>query len=66
MEDADPTIAEHLGDTYRAHGRQDKAVEHWTQSFLVDPGNDAVGGKLSEAGVDLDALRRQAEESRND
>ena len=53
----DPTVTDHLGDVYQKLERRDRAIEYWTTSFGIDPSNASVAEKLSQAGVDVNALR---------
>ncbi len=57
----DPTIADHLGDVLYKLGDEKQAIPHWEKSFVLDPGNEKVGAKLQEHGVDLEPLRKKAE-----
>jgi tetratricopeptide (TPR) repeat protein len=56
----DPTITDHLGDIYSALKDKEKAVSCWKQSFLLDPTSEAVAKKLSENGINIDVLRKEA------
>jgi tetratricopeptide (TPR) repeat protein len=49
----DATINDHLGDTWSALGDRDRAILHWTHSYVFDSENDAVAIKLEANGVDL-------------
>lgn len=57
----DPTMIDHLGDIFEALNDREKAILHWKQSFLLDPENKAVATKLETHGVNLDQLRKEAE-----
>ena len=39
-----------------------EAEEKWKRSFVLDPTSAPVGGKLTSREIDLDPLRKQAEE----
>ncbi len=52
----DPTITEHLGDTWSALGNRALALKYWKESYLLDSQNGAVAEKLQANGVDLNAL----------
>ena len=58
----DPTILDHLGDVFDKLGDEQQALPHWKRSFLMDPDNTKVGEKLTQHGVDLEPLRKQAAE----
>jgi len=58
----DPTIVEHIGDTYSALGEAGKAIEYWKRSFVLDPESESVTGKLNARNIDLEPLHREAEE----
>jgi tetratricopeptide (TPR) repeat protein len=42
----DPTILEHLGDTYQKLGNQEKAKEYWRRALEADPENERIPDKL--------------------
>jgi tetratricopeptide (TPR) repeat protein len=42
----DPTILEHLGDTYQKLGNQKKAEGYWRRALEADPENDRIRDKL--------------------
>jgi tetratricopeptide (TPR) repeat protein len=56
----DPTVADHIGDAYRALGDNANAKLYWTRSFVLDPATPGVAAKLEAAGADLRALRRES------
>jgi len=58
-EDAEATIAEHLGDTYMALGQKENAIAAWSESFRLDPKNSAVRDKLKAQGETPDATAKQ-------
>ncbi|MBP7830812.1 MAG: tetratricopeptide repeat protein [Kiritimatiellae bacterium] len=57
----DPTILDHLGDALHKLGREDEALPRWQRSFVLDPDNESVAGKLRQRGVELAPLRAEAE-----
>lgn len=42
----DPTITDHLGDVYKALGKEADALIWWQKSLELDPANEAVRNKL--------------------
>ena len=58
----DPTIVDHLGDIMKKQGKRERAIEYWKRSFILDSKQDKVAKKLTDEGVDLDPLRKQAED----
>ncbi len=46
--DSDPTVLEHIGDTYSALGNREKAVEFWKKALEENPDNESVREKLSQ------------------
>ena len=52
----EPTISDHLGDTWRALGNLEKALAHWKISYRADSDNGTVAEKLQANGIDLEAL----------
>ena len=48
----DPTVSEHLGDTWSAIGDRGRAVIHWQESYRIDSNNSGVAAKLEANGVD--------------
>jgi tetratricopeptide (TPR) repeat protein len=61
----DPTVLDHIGDTHKALGNTDKAVAFWKRSFVLDPSNESVAGKLRNEKVDVEALRKEAETTKS-
>ena len=59
----DPTILEHMGDVLLKLGDAEQAIPQWKAAFLLDPANEKLAAKLKENGVDVDALRQEAEEN---
>jgi len=49
--DGDPTVLEHIGDTYEKLGKADLAVKFWSLALKADPGNASVTEKLKNKGV---------------
>lgn len=47
----DPTIWEHLGDTYLKLGDRETAISHWKKALELDPGNKKLISRLEEHGV---------------
>lgn len=60
---SDPTIVEHLGDIKAAMGKTEEAIEHWKRSLLLSPDKNPSAKKLTDRGVDVDALIKEAEKS---
>jgi tetratricopeptide (TPR) repeat protein len=52
----DPTILEHIGDTWLALKRQDKALRMWWKSLRLKPGNKELRDKMIREGVSAAAL----------
>jgi tetratricopeptide (TPR) repeat protein len=52
----DPTILEHIGDTWLALKRQDKALRMWWKSIRLNPGNKGLRAKMIREGVSAAAL----------
>lgn len=57
----DPTILEHMGDVLLKLGDEQQAIPRWEESFILDPTNEKLAAKLKEHGVDIEALRAEAE-----
>ena len=55
----DPTVAEHLGDALHQMNQPAAAVVFWKRSFRAGPQNAVLAEKLRQAGVDVEALRRE-------
>ena len=47
----DPTVWEHLGDTYLKLGNRNAAVEHWKKALILDPGSQKLIDRLEANGV---------------
>ena len=60
----DPTIVLHLGDIMDKMGKADRAVVYWERSFVLDPDNRDLAGRLEKLGRDLAPLRARAEKHR--
>ncbi len=58
----DPTITDHMGDVEAKLGRLPEATAWWKKSFLLDTGNEKVARKLIDQGIDLEPLRKEADE----
>jgi tetratricopeptide (TPR) repeat protein len=50
----DPTVWEHLGDTYLKLGDLQRAVEHWKKGLEIDPGRQTLIERLEENGINAD------------
>jgi len=49
----DPTVLDHVGDTYEKLGKMDLAVHYWSRALAADPDNDEIAEKLKKKdGVD--------------
>jgi len=57
----DPTVIDHLGDVLLKLGAEDKAVPQWKRSYTLDPDNEKVADKLASRGIDLQALKAEAQ-----
>jgi len=49
--EGDPTVLEHIGDTYDKLGKVDLAVQFWSLTLKADPGNAGVLEKLKDKGM---------------
>ena len=47
--DADPTVMEHLGDTYQKLGKAAQALQYWQKSLALDPENKKIAEKIETA-----------------
>lgn len=47
----DPTVWEHLGDTYLKLGNRDAAIEHWEKALHLEPGSRKLIERLEANGV---------------
>lgn len=56
----DPTILEHLGDTWYASHDEPQALKLWKQSYQINANNKKLEEKLRKHGVDINALRQNA------
>jgi len=52
-----------VGDVLLKLGDAEQAIPQWKAAFLLDPANEKLAAKLKENGVDVDALRLEAEEN---
>jgi tetratricopeptide (TPR) repeat protein len=48
--EGDPTVLEHIGDTYDKLGKVDLAAEFWSLALEADPGNASISDKLKNKG----------------
>ena len=48
----DPTVLDHLGDTYEKLGQEELAILYWSRALASDPDNSDIARKLKEKGVD--------------
>ncbi len=64
MPEEDATVLDHIGDALDKLGRRAEAIERWKRAWVLDPKNDSIRKKLEDHGVDLELLRREAEEVR--
>ena len=46
--DDDPTLHDHLGDTYHKLGRVDEALTHWGKALELEPGNAVIEEKIDQ------------------
>jgi tetratricopeptide (TPR) repeat protein len=49
--EGDPTVLEHIGDTYEKLGKTDLAIRFWSLALKADPGNAGITEKLKGKGV---------------
>ena len=49
LKEEDPTVFEHIGDTYSMMKQTAKALEFWQKSLALDPDNKRLAGKIAEA-----------------
>ena len=45
----DPTVFEHIGDTYAALNQTPKALDYWQKALALDPTNKKLAAKIAEA-----------------
>lgn len=57
----DPTIWEHLGDTYLKLGDRNKAIEHWEKALELDPQAEHIIERLELNGIRRDGHRQPAD-----
>ncbi len=60
----DPVLHDHLGDVLDKLGRAEEATKYWRASFIADPKSESVKKKLEQLGLDIDALKAEAEKVR--
>lgn len=53
LKEDDPTVFEHIGDTYSMLKQTAKALEYWQKSLALDPGNKGLAGKIADAKTKL-------------
>jgi tetratricopeptide (TPR) repeat protein len=49
LKEQDPTVFEHIGDTYLAMNQVAKAVEYWQKALTLDPTNKGLATKIAQA-----------------
>jgi tetratricopeptide (TPR) repeat protein len=49
LKEEDPTVFEHIGDTYSVMKQTAKALEYWQKSLALDPDNKRLAGKIADA-----------------
>ncbi len=49
LKEEDPTVFEHIGDTYSMEKQTGKALEYWQKSLALDPDNTRLAGKIADA-----------------
>ena len=49
LKEEDPTVFEHIGDTYSMEKQTAKALEYWQKSLALDPDNKRLAGKIADA-----------------
>jgi tetratricopeptide (TPR) repeat protein len=58
----DPTVWEHLGDTYLKLNDRSAAVEHWKKALEMDPGDEQLVERLRAAGISSDKFPAAADD----
>jgi tetratricopeptide (TPR) repeat protein len=53
LKEEDPTVFEHIGDTYSVMKQTTKALEYWQKSLALDPENKRLAGKIADARTTL-------------
>jgi tetratricopeptide (TPR) repeat protein len=49
LKEDDPTVFEHIGDTYLAMNQLAKALEYWQKALTLDPTNKGLATKIAQA-----------------
>jgi tetratricopeptide (TPR) repeat protein len=49
IKEDDPTVFEHIGDTYSAMNQLTKALEYWQKALALDPTNKSLAAKIAQA-----------------
>ena len=49
LKEDDPTVFEHIGDTYTAMNQEAKALEYWQKALALDPTNKGLATKIAQA-----------------
>lgn len=49
LKEDDPTVYEHIGDTYSAMNQLPKALEYWQKALTLDPTNKSLATKVAQA-----------------
>lgn len=62
LPEEDATVLDHVADALAKLGREAEALPKWKRSFVLDPKNEKVRGKLTDRKVDLAPLEREAAE----
>ncbi|MBL7115079.1 MAG: tetratricopeptide repeat protein [Kiritimatiellae bacterium] len=62
----DPTILDHIGDTYQSLGNSSEAIKYWLQSLTKAPGNAAIEQKLRESGIPAEQIPQKIEDHSDD
>jgi tetratricopeptide (TPR) repeat protein len=50
---SDPTVLEHIGDTYERLGKDSDAIDYWSKALIADPDLDRVREKLRSKGAKI-------------
>ena len=49
LKEEDPTVYEHIGDTYLAMNQLPKALDYWQKALALDPTNKSLAAKIAQA-----------------
>jgi tetratricopeptide (TPR) repeat protein len=49
LKEDDPTVFDHIGDTYSMMKQTAKALDYWQKSLVLDPDNKKLGAKIADA-----------------